>query len=79
MTIKAYVLLSADPEVEAYPVDNEVQREAARVDMLKLGIVALPVWHGDPDDPDSYRDPVRLLWAQDDEDEALPPDPETGM
>lgn len=53
----AYVCLEED----TYPVDIEEEIVVAQKAMLDAGVGELPVWVGDPECPDSYRNGETLF------------------
>ncbi len=55
----SYILIDGEPHLT--DTDDEVQ--AAREALRDAGVENAPLYHGDPDCPDSYRDSVQILWA----------------
>lgn len=60
----SYIAIQNGDETETYQIDTLEQIETAQAAMRAAGVERLPVWHGDPDDPDSYQDSVRFLSAE---------------
>lgn len=56
---KQYVVISD----ESYPIDTSEQIETATAALKEAGLNETPVWNGDIDDPDSYKDSVAKLFA----------------
>jgi len=57
---RQYVMVGED----AYVIDTDAEIEEAMRALQVCGIVGAPVWHGDPECPDSYVDSVAILYAR---------------
>lgn len=56
-----YIAIQNDDVSETYLIDTDEKIREAQEAMKAAGIDRLPVWNGDPDDPDSYKDSVRVF------------------
>lgn len=65
-----YICIPVSPyDTEFYPIDTDEQVAEARAALRTAGLKSAPVYHGDPESPDSYRDSVHILWALPDDGE----------
>lgn len=55
MSTKEYIIVEGD----SFPIDTDEEVEVARGAMVSAELTSVPVWHGDPDCPDSYRSATR--------------------
>lgn len=46
-----------------YKIDTEDQVLTALEAMKAAGVDRLPIWHGEPEDPDAYKDEKQFLSA----------------
>lgn len=65
LPVRQFVNVPNGDETESYPIDTDEQVAEARAALRASGIESAPVHHGDPNDPDSYRDSVQVLRAED--------------
>lgn len=62
---RQYIVIESDDgtDNQVMPIDTAAEIADARFALAEAGIDRASVYHGDPNDPDSYRDPVLVLSA----------------